>query len=121
MSLELVIAFPAMLLLITAIVQTGLWFHARTLTLGAAEHGVDVARAYDTPPGLGTDAARDFLVAQGASTLTDTNVVVSRSDVTVVEIKVSGRVISVLPGMPGPKVSASARGPIERVTIAGQP
>jgi hypothetical protein len=35
-----------MLLLVFAIVQTGLWFYARSLALAAAQEGVAAARAY---------------------------------------------------------------------------
>ena len=65
-SIELVILFPALLLLVTAMIQYALWFHARSLALAAAQEGVAVARAYGSTPQAGRDTALAFVRDHGA-------------------------------------------------------
>ncbi|HEY8722153.1 TadE family protein [Pengzhenrongella sp.] len=120
-SLELAILFPVLLLVITGLVQFGLWFHARSLALVAAEEGVTAARTYHSGEGAATARARQFLDNNAADTLADITVTASRSGAERIRVEVTGRALSILPGVPGPAVAQSAQGPVERFTTAGDP
>ena len=122
MSLELAILFPVVLLLVFAIVQYGLWFHARPLALAAAQEGVTAARTYQADPGAGEARARAFLDAHADDgTLTAISISTAGSTQQQVRIQVQGRSLSLLPGTPGIPVTQSAEGPVERFTTAGVP
>lgn len=120
-SLELVILFPALLLLVTALIQYALWFHARSLALAAAQEGVAVARAYGSTPQAGRDTALAFVRDHGADTLTDATAIASTPGPGHVQVAVTGRSLSVIPGAPGITVNQSADGPVERFTTAVTP
>ena len=120
-SLELVIVFPALLLLITVLIQYGLWFHARTLAQAAAAEGVTAARVLGSTPEAGRVRAETFLSDHAAGTLVDTQVTAGVPTTGQVSVEVRGRVISVVPLLPGPTVVQIAQGPVERFTTAGDP
>ena len=111
--MEFAIIASAMLLLAFAVVQATLVFYAQSIALGAATQGVNAARGYQASAGSGQDHAREFLAAAGDG-LTRQRVSASRSG-TEASVTVSGRAISVLPGVSFP-VRRSAHGPVERVT-----
>lgn len=121
MSLEVVILFPALLLVITAMVQYGLWFHARSLALAAAQEGVTAARVFTAGPTAGVERAQQFVADHGADTLLEPVVTATAPAAGLVSVSVSGRALSVLPGLPGIVVAQSASGPVERFTSAGDP
>ena len=118
-TVEIAILFPVLLAVIVAIVQYGLWFHARSLALAAAQEGVTAARAYAADPAIGPDRAREFLQAHGSDTLTDITATATSPGTGQVGVQVTGRSLSLLPGVPGPAVTQSAEGPVERFTVAG--
>ncbi|MDA8440177.1 MAG: pilus assembly protein [Propionibacterium sp.] len=120
-SVEIAILFPVLLALIVAIVQYGLWFHARSLALTAAQEGVSAARAYSANPGSGPARAREFLVAHGAGSLVAVTITATTPETGQVGVQVTGRSLSLLPGVPGLVVTQSAAGPIERFTTPGAP
>ncbi|NMR19222.1 TadE/TadG family type IV pilus assembly protein [Cellulomonas fimi] len=120
-SLEVAIVFPVLLAVVVAIVQFGLWFNARSLALAAAQDGVTAARTYAANPAAGPAAARAFLDAHGADTLTDITITGTTPGPSQVGVEVTGRSLSVLPGVPGLLVRQSATGPVERFTTAGTP
>ena len=120
-SVEIAILFPVLLALIVAIVQYGLWFHARSLALAAAQEGVTAARTYGAEPAAGPARAREFLTAHGAGTLTDVTVAPTTPGAGQVGVQVTGRSLSLLPGVPGLVVTQSASGPRERFTTPGAP
>jgi len=120
-SLEIAILAPALLLLIFSIVQAGLWFYARSLAMAAAQEGVASARAYGADPDSGISRAQSFLDQQAGDSLTQTSVSSSGSTATAVRIQVSGRALSVLPGIPGLEVTQSAVGSVERFTTESTP
>ena len=120
-SLELAIVFPALLLIVTALVQYALWFHARSLALAAAQQGVSVARAYHSTPAAGRGSALAFIADHGADTLLNADVTTASPATGQVRVVVTGRSVSVLPGVAGLAVSQSAAGPLERFTTAGAP
>lgn len=120
-SVEIAILFPALLLLITAIVQYGLWFHARSVALAAAQEGVIAAASYQASPGSGAERARAFLDAHAADTLLEPRITQSAPVPGQVAVEITGRAVSLVPGMPGPAVAQSAHAPIERFTVVGGP
>ena len=118
-TLELAIVFPVLLLIVTALIQYALWFHARSLALAAAQQGVSVARAYQSASAAGRDSALSFITEHGSDTLLNPTATVSSPATGQVQVVVSGRSVSVLPGVAGIAVSQSAAGPVERFTVAG--
>ncbi|WP_028048827.1 TadE/TadG family type IV pilus assembly protein [Cellulomonas sp. URHD0024] len=118
-SLELIILFPALLLFVTALIQYGLWFHARSLALAAAQEGVAVGRSYGSTPAAGQDTALVFIRDHGADTLTEAAATASTPDPLFVQVTVTGRSLSVMPGVPGIAVTQTAAGPVERFTRNG--
>ncbi|MGV8966600.1 MAG: TadE/TadG family type IV pilus assembly protein [Cellulomonas sp.] len=120
-TIEVVVLFPVLLVMVIAIVQYGLWFHARSLALAAAQLGVTAARTYTAEPAAGTQAATAFLDIHATDTLTDVTITATTPGAGQVGVEVSGRALSLLPGVPGPTVTQSAAGPVERFTTAGAP
>jgi Flp pilus assembly protein TadG len=109
-----VITFPAVLLLITAAVQAGLFFHARQLAQAAAQEGLRAARQYQASTAAGYQAATGLLERTAGDLLTARTVTVDRSTTTAT-VEVDGTAVSLLPGLSF-HVSATARGPVERLT-----
>jgi Flp pilus assembly protein TadG len=120
-TLELVIAFPVLLLLIFSLVQASLYFYARSLALAAAQEGVRGARAESADLPDGAARARSFLTDAAGDSLRATIVDTGASTPTRIRVRVTGRSLSVLPGMPGLPVAQEASGPKERFTTAGSP
>lgn len=120
-SLELAILFPALLLVVFTAIQAALWYHARSLALAAAQEGTRAARAEDSSLAAGRAAAQAFLDRAAADTLLDTAVSTAGSSPAEVRVRVTGRAISVFPGLPGPGVAQESRGPVERFTSPGRP
>lgn len=121
MSVEIAILFPALLLLVTAIVQYGLWFHARSVALAAAQEGAAAAASYQAAPDSGAERASAFLDAHAGDTLSDVEVAQSAPAPGQVAVQVTAHAISLLPGIAGPTVTQSAEAPLERFTVAGEP
>lgn len=117
-SLEIAILGPALLLAIFAVVQAGLWFHARSLALAAAQEGVDAGRRYAASTDAGVLRAEAFLRQTAGDSLRTTTVSAAGSTPTTVRIEVRGRSLSVLPGVPGILVKQWAQGPVERFTVS---
>lgn len=120
-SLELVIVFPAVLLLITALMQYGLWFFARTVALSAAQEGVTAARVLSATAADGVARAEEYVAHNGSDTLFDVAVEATSPAPGTVAVEVRGRSLSVIPGMAGIAVVQSAQGPVEAFKEAGSP
>ena len=120
-TLELVIIFPVLLLIIFTVVQASLFFYARSLALAAAQEGVRAARAENAHLPDGVTRARAFLTTTAGDSLLTPTVSSTGSSATQIRIRVTGRSLSVLPGVPGLTVSQEATGPKERFTTAGAP
>jgi Flp pilus assembly protein TadG len=120
-TLELTVLFPVVLLILFGVIQGALYFHGRNVALAAAEQGVRAARADGQSDRAGTaaDRARQFLAEVGElDNLTGLSITPSVGADTV-RVTVSARTVSLLPGVPGPQVSQTASGAIERFTRAG--
>ena len=120
-SLEIAILGPTLLLLIFTIVQAGLWFYARSLALAAAQEGVNAARGYQAAPAAGTSRARLFLTEHAGDSLTATRITTTGTTPTQIRIQVTGRSLSVLPGVPGLTITQEAAAPKERFTTPTSP
>lgn len=112
MSLQAVILFPVFIVLIFGILQGSFWMHAQNLAQSAASSGYSSAKSYNAGDGAGQSAASAIL-SNGASSIRNTNVSISRSG-TNVTVTVTGLGPSILPGWGGPGVSATVSGPIEQ-------
>jgi len=108
---ETVIVLPALLLLILAIVQGGLWYHGTNLVQAAAANAYEAARLYGAGPADGVNAGT-ATADQAGGMLTDVNVNVNRS-----ATEVTATVTAVTPGLlPGVNttVTRTVTGPVER-------
>lgn len=120
-SLELVILFPVVLLLIFAGIQGALYYHARNVALSAAQQGVRAAKAENGSSDQGRQAAQAFVdQAGGDNVITGVNVTANRG-ANEATVTVTGRPISVIPGILNFTVSQTAQGPIEVFTAPGGP
>ena len=119
-SLEIAILGPALLLVIFAVIQAGMWFYARNLALAAAQEGVDAARGYQASSAAGVARAQSFLHRAAGDSLQGVTVSAAGSSATAVRIEVRGRCLSLIPGLAGLPITQSAQGPVERFTT-GQP
>ena len=114
-TIEIAVLAPVLLLLVFTIVQVGLWSYARSLALAAAQEGVTAGRAHGAPADAGRSRAVSFLDAAAGDSLVDRDVRADRA-AGVLRIEVTGRALSVLPGVPGLPVRQRAEGPLERFT-----
>lgn len=113
-SVEVVVILPLVLLLLFAMVQGGLWFHARAVALGAAQEGARVAAAEDSSAGAGISAASSFVADAGAGVVLNPSVRGSRS-ATTATVTVTGQAQSLVPFL-NPALTQSASFPTERIT-----
>ncbi|WP_131104401.1 TadE/TadG family type IV pilus assembly protein [Ornithinimicrobium sufpigmenti] len=113
-SVEVVVLLPLVLLLLFAMVQGGLWFHARAVALGAAQEGARVAAAENSTAGAGIAAATSFVADAGPGVVLDPAVAGSRSTTTAT-ISVTGQAQSLIPFL-NPAVVQSASFPVERIS-----
>ncbi len=120
-SLELVIVFPVLLTVVVALVQYGLWFHARSLAQAAAAEGVAAGRAYESTLDAGRARAEDFLADHAGDLVLDPVVTAIAPSPGHVAVEVRARSLSLLPFVPGPVIVQSAQGPVERFSTAGPP
>ena len=122
-TLELVVIFPVLLLLLFGIFQGALYFHGRNVLLAAAEQGVRAARLDAQPDRAATavQQARQFLLDTGELKNLSGLTITPTVDASQVRITLTARTVSLLPGVPGPQVSQTAAGSIERFTSPSQP
>jgi Flp pilus assembly protein TadG len=113
-SVEVVVLFPLVFLLLLGMVQGGLWFHARAVALGAAQEGARVAAAETSTAGAGIAAATSFIADAGSGVVVDPAVTGSRTGTTAT-VTVTGQAQSLVPFL-NPSVAQSASFPTERVT-----
>ncbi|MER5549839.1 TadE/TadG family type IV pilus assembly protein [Streptomyces sp. NPDC002589] len=113
-SLEMLIVFPVILLLILLVVHVGLWWHARNVAMSAAQLGVESARVRGASAGTGTAEARAFLGRAGGSI---SHISVSGSKGATVRIRVTGYVDTMIPGLKL-KIDQHADAAAERITEA---
>lgn len=110
-SLEMVLVFPALLVLILAIVQFGLWYEAEHAAIAAAQQGAQAARLQGGSAAAGKLAATGFL-HEAAPTLVEQPAVRVTRSATTAQAIVTGFVVSLIPGL-HLQVSASSSAPVE--------
>lgn len=110
-TVETVVIYPVILLLIFTMVQAGLWYHSREVALHAANAASVAASAENASDGQGQAAATAFVNRAGA--LREAGVSVSRGAETVTAT-VTGRSPSLIPGMQLPLITQSSTSAIER-------
>lgn len=118
-TLEIAILGPVLLLLTFTVLQVGLWFYARSLALAAAQEGVATGRALTGTASAGVARAQEFLHRSAGDSLQSAEVSAAGSSPTMVRIQVTGRSLSVIPGVPGIAVQQNAQGPVEMFTTPG--
>jgi Flp pilus assembly protein TadG len=111
---ELAIHMPIAILLVMASLQTGLYFHGRSVAQAAAQEGCRVAAALDGTAEAGHQAAQEFAEQMGAGELEEPQVVVDRAENTA-RVTVSGTGMSLVP-MWHPNIKRTSTCPVERVT-----
>ncbi|MGW7068799.1 TadE family protein [Streptomyces sp. NPDC054855] len=113
------IVFPFVLLVAIAVIQASMWYFAREIALTAAREGLSAARSYKAGPGDGAQRAREVLSRTAGDSLMGSSVSAGSTDERV-NVQVSGTAQSMLPGVPGLRITQSASGPVERWTIPGE-
>jgi Flp pilus assembly protein TadG len=111
-TLEAVLVFPALLLLLMLIIQFALWYHASSIATAAAQDGARAARVEGASAGDGALQANQLLDQTGRSILQSRRVTVARNaDTTRVEVR--GTCIELVPFLHLP-VRAVAESTTER-------
>lgn len=113
-SLENILIFPVLLLLVFGIFQLSLWYSAQSIAHLAATSGYNSSKAYGSNNASGTESAYSVL-SDSSSSISGTNVSIARTP-TQITITVTGTSPSVIPGWGGPNVTATVSGPVERWT-----
>lgn len=109
---EAVLVTPALLFLVVLVIQFGLWYHGQHVVRAAAEEGARAARAEHSSGETGERTAESFLAQVGPKIVVEPVVVVART-ADEVTVAVSGRAVSVVPGLSLP-LNATAVSPVER-------
>ncbi len=112
---EAVIVFPVLLLMILAIVQFGVWYHAAAVAKAAAAEGVRAARAEGASDTDGATSTQAFLAQAGPSIVQNVQLNVSR-DANVARVEIRATAANVIPGLSFP-IHALAQSPVERFRL----
>ncbi|MFC0862355.1 TadE/TadG family type IV pilus assembly protein [Sphaerimonospora cavernae] len=118
-TLEMVVLFPVLLLVLAIAVQAVFVYQARSTAQAAAQEGVRAARAHGAARSAGGAAALRCATRVGGAFLLQPSARVG-GDARTVEVVVSGRVPTFLPGADW-TVSEAARAPVERFIPASRP
>ena len=106
-TLQTVLVMPLLLLLITAIVQFALWYHAAHIALAAAQDGARAARVEGGTTHAGRARAQQLLDQLGAGVLTNPTITVTR-DADTARVQVHGYAPQLVPGLRLPVTAVSA-------------
>src|SRR5437762_12927075 len=88
-TLQTVLVMPLLLLLITAIVQFALWYHAAHIAIAAAQDGARAARHEGGTSQAGRERAQQVIDQLGTRVLNDATITVTR-DAETARIEVRG-------------------------------
>ena len=113
---EVAITFPVLMLLVMAVVQFALLWHARHVAEAAAQNGLRSARGYASTAQLGQQDAQSYLAQVAPRLLLAPTVDVQRTPTTVT-VRVHADVLSIVPL--GLRVDETAIGPVERFVGPG--
>ncbi len=120
-SLEVVVLFPAALLLVLSALQGALWFHARTVATAAASAGVTVGRAEDGTVASAVAASASVVERSGGSSVLGDAAASGTRSATTMSVTVTGRAPQIVPGVFDAQVRQTVTGAVERVTAPGSP
>jgi Flp pilus assembly protein TadG len=115
LTLSYVIIVPVFLAAVMVIIQASLWYLARQAALAAARQGADAARVLDAAPGAGPRAALQFARSAGSGYLLNPAATAAGSTATTIQMRVTGRVPSLVPGL-AISISQVVQAPVERFT-----
>ncbi|MCP2265172.1 TadE family protein [Promicromonospora thailandica] len=118
-SIQTVLTYPIVLMLIFGMVQGVLWFHAQNTAQSVANGAVQAARVEGGTVDAGYAEATARL-ARGGDAFASVTVSVVRGQETATA-RVVGLAPSIVPGFRGFRVEQSATGPVERFTSAVAP
>lgn len=110
-TLELAILTPALLLLMFGVIQAALFFSARNVVSSAAQVGLDAVRIETGSVSAGTAAARTYINQVGGTAAGLT--VSGDRTTTTASVTVAMDPPVLLPGLPLPRITASANAPVE--------
>lgn len=114
-SIQMVLLMPALFMLLFLGLQAGLYYHARSVAIAAAQEGAREAGSQNGSQASGIAAAQQFLSqAGGPGVIVNTTVSGSRT-VTTATVTVTGDSMSVIPGI-HVWINQSATVPVERLT-----
>src|SRR5438094_10038590 len=111
-TLQTVLVMPLLLLLITAIVQFALWYHAAHVAIAAAQDGARAARVEAGTSQAGQARAQQLLDQLGTGVLTDPTITVTL-DAETARVEIRGYAPELVPGLRLP-VDAVSSGKTER-------
>lgn len=114
--IEAVLAVPVLILLITIVIQFGLYYHAAHTAQAAAQEGASGARVEGASAADGQQRAQQFMT-DAAATLVDNVTITATRDTDTTHIEVRGTVHSIVPGVTL-TVHATADSPVERFRVA---
>ncbi|MFI7359597.1 TadE/TadG family type IV pilus assembly protein [Streptomyces avidinii] len=114
-SVELAVLAVVVLFLVFAAIQTGMYFHARSVARSAATQGVEAGRQLGAGPGDGVAQAQELLAKYGS--VRGASVSAEGSGAEQIRITVRGTVATLVPGLELDVVQ-SAEAPVERWVAA---
>lgn len=95
-AVEMVLIFPITLLIVLAIIQFGVWYHAADIARAAAQQGVKTASSYGATAAAGRNQA-DIVLADNGQGLIVGPTITSYRDNDVVRMTITGRALTVVP------------------------
>ena len=110
-TLETVIVWPAVFLLIFGIVHTGIWFHARNIALTAAQEGARTASLHNGAGGAAR--AAEFISSAGSESILTVRNITQSARADDVTVTVSAASTTMIPGWTI-DVTQSSTAPIRR-------
>lgn len=106
------IAIPGTILLVILALQAALWYMGNNVAHAAATAAYSSTRAFQSTTNSGLGAA-DQVLAQTGQFISEARVELDRT-ATNTTVTVTGRAISLIPGLQLPAISQSVTGPTER-------
>jgi len=113
-TLETVIVFPAVMVLLWGLVQLGFWLHGRNVCQGAAEEAARAGAAFGATAGEALTAGQDFADQAGHGLLRNAHVSLDRG-LDQITATVEADVLTVAPFVPS-HIRQVAALPVERQT-----
>jgi Flp pilus assembly protein TadG len=119
-TLEFALVVPLLMLLVLAVLQFGLWYHAQGVVLAAAQEAARVTAAEDGSPAAGRARARELLDAGLGQDAGSATVTVTR-DARLARATISASLRPLLPFTGGLRLRAEGRSFAEHFRPAGGP